>query len=115
MAVPGSVRNPAAAGTNDLLAEGRAPACSVDDVLMALGLGAAGRDPATDRRPGPDPADRSVLDAAGWQPVTLDQLVLRTGSDLATLAPALDRLCDSGWMARRGGWYERVAGGPDAV
>jgi hypothetical protein len=47
--------------------------------------------------------------------VTLDQLVLRTGSDLATLAPALDRLCGTGWMARHGGWYERVAGGPDGV
>jgi DNA processing protein len=115
MAVPGSVRNPAAAGTNDLLAEGRAPVCSAADVLMALGLGAGGRDPAAERRPAPDPADRAVLDAAGWQPVTLDQLVLRTGSDLATLAPALDRLCGTGWMARQGGWYERVAGGPDAV
>ncbi len=38
-AVPGSVRNPAAAGTNALLAEGRAPACSADDLLVALDLG----------------------------------------------------------------------------
>jgi DNA processing protein len=114
MAVPGSVRNPAAAGTNDLLAEGRAPVCSVDDVLVALGLGAGGRDPAADRRPPPEPADRAVLDAVGWQPATLDQLVLRTEVGLATLAPALDRLCQAGWLARHGGWYERV-GGPDAV
>jgi hypothetical protein len=28
---------------------------------------------------------------------------------LAALAPALDRLCDAGWVARRGGWYERIA------
>ena len=114
MAVPGSVRNSAAAGTNDLLAEGRAPVCSADDVLVALGLGAGGRDPAADRRPPPEPADRAVLDAVGWQPATLDQLVLRTEVGLATLAPALDRLCEAGWLARRGGWYERV-GGPDAA
>jgi DNA processing protein len=114
MAVPGSVRNPAAAGTNDLLAEGRAPACSVDDVRGAAGRGAGGRDPAADRRPPPEPADRAVLDAVGWQPATLDQLVLRTGVGLATLAPALDRLCEAGWLARHGGWYERV-GGPDGV
>jgi hypothetical protein len=25
------------------------------------------------------------------------------------LALALDRLCDAGWLARRGGWYERIA------
>ena len=38
MAVPGSVRNPAAAGTNQLISEGCAPACSVDDILAAVSL-----------------------------------------------------------------------------
>jgi DNA processing protein len=111
MAVPGSVRSPSAAGTNELLAEGRAPVCSAADVLVALGLGAGNRDDAGDRRPPPDPADEPVLDLLGWQPASLDQLVLRSGGDLGTLAPALDRLCDTGWVARRGGWYERIAGG----
>ncbi len=109
LAVPGSVRNPAAAGTNELLAEGRAPVCSVDDLLVALGLGASRSRGPRDRRAQPDHGDRPVLEAVGWQPATLDQLVLRTGLDLARLAPALDRLCDAGWVARRGGWYERVA------
>ena len=110
LAVPGSVRNPAAAGTNELLAEGRAPVCSVDDVLVALGLGAGGRrQGSADRRPPPEAADRTVLEAVGWQPATLDHLILRTGLDLGRLAPALDRLCSSGWVARHGGWYERVA------
>ena len=110
LAVPGSVRNPAAAGTNELLAEGRAPVCSVDDVMVALGLAAVSRPGAPhDRRPRPHHADDPVLEAVGWQPSTLDQLVLRTGLDLARLAPALDRLCEAGWIARRGGWYERVA------
>jgi DNA processing protein len=112
MAVPGSVRNPAASGTNELLAEGRAPVCSVDDVLVALGLGEARTGDPADRRVPPDHADRPVLEAVGWQPSTLDQLVLRTGRDLAGLAPALDRLCRAGWVARHGGWYERVAAGP---
>jgi DNA processing protein len=114
MAVPGSVRNPAAAGTNDLLAEGRAPVCSAQDVLVALGLGTIDRasDP-LDRRVSPAPADQPVLAALGWQPATLDQLVLRTDLDLAELAPSLDRLCSAGWVARRGGWYERLAAGAD--
>jgi DNA processing protein len=112
MAVPGSIRNPAAAGTNDLLAEGRAPVCSAQDVLVALGLGTVDRasDP-LDRRASPVPADQPVLAALGWQPATLDQLVLRTDLDLAQLAPSLDRLCETGWVARRGGWYERLAVG----
>ncbi len=43
MAVPGSVRNPAAAGTNQLLADGCAPVRGPDDVLMALGLSTVDR------------------------------------------------------------------------
>ena len=38
MAVPGSIRNPAADGTNQLLTDGAAPVRSVDDILVALGL-----------------------------------------------------------------------------
>lgn len=109
MAVPGSVRNPAAAGTNELLAEGRAPVCSVDDVLVALGLTTGRRAQPGDRRVPPSPGDQAVLDALGWQPATLDQLALRTGLDLAQLAPALDRLGAARWLTRRGGWYEQVA------
>jgi len=112
LAVPGSVRNPAAGGTNDLLAEGRTPVCSADDVLLALGLDTARRRTGAgppDPRPRPAPDDEAVLEAVGWQPATLDQLVLHTGLDLARLAPAIDRLCDTRWMVRRGGWYERVA------
>ncbi|HET6773120.1 MAG TPA: DNA-processing protein DprA, partial [Acidimicrobiales bacterium] len=112
MAVPGSVRSAASAGTNALLAEGRAPVCSVDDVLVALGLtsgSGAGAAPPRDRRATPHGADQPVLDAVGWQPSTLDQLLARTGLSLAVLAPAIDRLCDAGWVARRGGWHERIA------
>ncbi len=42
MAVPGAVTNPAAAGTNQLLAEGCPPVRGVDDVLDALGVGPGG-------------------------------------------------------------------------
>ncbi len=111
MAVPGSVRSGASAGTNDLLAEGRAPVCSADDVLVALGLRPAGRRGRGELRPDPDRADAPVLEAVGWQPTTLDQVALHTGLELAALAPALDRLRDAGWVSQRGGWYERVAGG----
>jgi DNA processing protein len=111
MAVPGSVRAPASAGTNALLAEGRVPVCSADDVLVALGLQPAGRRSRDETRPRPEAADVPVLDAVGWQPATLDQITVRTGLGLAALAPALDRLRESGWIDQRGGWYERVAGG----
>jgi DNA processing protein len=111
LAVPGSVRNPAAGGTNALIAEGRVPVTSAEDVLVALGLQPAGRRARVERRPPPADDDKPVLDAVGWQPATLDQLVLRTGRDLGSLVLALDRLGEQGWVVRRGGWYERVAGG----
>ena len=51
MAVPGSVRNPAAAGTNALLSEGCTPACSVDDVLVAVSLATAAATPKGNEEP----------------------------------------------------------------
>lgn len=113
LAVPGSVRSPASVGTNDLLAEGRAPACSADDVITALGLCPAGRRERRDPRSPPSDDDAAVLEALGWQPATLDQLVLRTGRDLGGLTLALLRLEDGGWAASRGAWWERVAAGAD--
>lgn len=109
MAVPGSPRNPASAGTNDLLADGRAPVRVVDDVLVALGLDSAAGRPQDDPRPAPEPDDRAVLDAFEWQPATLDQLIARTGERLGVVALALARLEDGGWVGTRGGWYERIA------
>jgi predicted Rossmann fold nucleotide-binding protein DprA/Smf involved in DNA uptake len=113
MAVPGSVRNTAAAGTNDLLAEGRAPVCSAQDVLVALGLGTIAPADPLDRRSPPDPGDQRVLDALGWSPATLDHIAVRSGLAFAALAPSLDRLCETGWVSRQGGWYERL--GPGAT
>jgi DNA processing protein len=109
MVVPGSVRSPASAGTNDLLAEGRPPVRDADDVLLALGLTSAARHDEIDPRHPAADEDKPVLQAVGWQPSSLDQIVLRTGLPLPRLVVALDRLCDAGWLCRRGGWYERVA------
>lgn len=111
LVVPGSVRNPAAAGTNALLAEGRQPITGADDVLVALGLGAAGRRRRAERRPPPEGDDGAVLEAMGWQPSSLDQLVVRSGHGVTAVAQALGRLQDAGWVQQTGGWYERVAGG----
>jgi DNA processing protein len=50
-AVPGSVRSPASAGTNDLLADGCFPVRDVTDVLVALDLARATAVPVRERRP----------------------------------------------------------------
>ena len=109
MAVPGSVRNPAAGGTNQLLAEGCAPVRDTTDVLVALGLSVASRAAASDPRAAPDPTGRAVLTAFDWEPATLDHLAMRTGLRLPDLALALESLLAAGWVQGCGGWYERVA------
>jgi DNA processing protein len=109
MAVPGSVRSAAAAGCNDLLAEGRAPVRDVDDVLVALGLSRCTSRAVTETRPLPMPDDQRVLDSFEWQPVTVEHVAARTGMPLPAIGLALARLVDDGWVAARGGWYERLA------
>jgi DNA processing protein len=108
LAVPGPVRSPASVGTNRLLADGCAPACGVDDVLVALGLSPGRTRPARERRPEPDAEGGRVLDALGWQAASFDQLAARTGLPLPGLVLAIERLRAAGWLESRGGWFERI-------
>jgi DNA processing protein len=79
------------------------------DVLVALNLEPGSRRSSVERRPPPSPSDAELLETLGWQPATLDQLVARTGRSLAQVSAALMRLELDGWVAPRGGWYERMA------
>ena len=117
MAVPGSVRNPAAAGTNFLLSEGCAPACSTEDVLVALGLATAGRvamigpvegptGPAS--RPALDSVQRSLLDALDDGPESLDRLAMRVDAPAPAVLVAADQLESLGLLARDGGRVMRA-------
>lgn len=111
MAVPGAVRNMAAAGTNALLAEGRAPVRDATDVLVALGLTTAERPGRVEERPAPAAGPAAVLDAVGWQPSSFEQVVARVARPVPEVAEALEELLADGWIACRGGWYERIAEG----
>ena len=116
MAVPGSVRNPAAAGTNLLLSEGCAPACSTEDVLVALGLAtehtrdasrsAAAGDVAPDHgrthHVGLDPLQQRLLGVLDDGPVSLDVLVLRARAPVPDVLVAADGLERLGLLARDG-------------
>ena len=117
MAVPGSVRNPAAAGTNLLLSEGCAPACSTEDVLVALGLatarasdaaGSTGTDDGHDgsqrriERAGLDSLQQRLLDLLDDGPVSLDVLVLRAGAPVPAVLVAAEGLERLGLLARDG-------------
>lgn len=101
LAMPGSRRNPAAEGTNALIADGAEPLLEPGDVLLALGLtpGARGHDTRT--RPEGDAA--AVLRACGGEPATIDQVASRTA-----LPP--DRVAVAVRALERGGWMERAHG-----
>jgi DNA processing protein len=109
LAAPGSVRSAAAAGTNQLLAEGCHPVRDTTDILVALGLTPAARRGPVDHRPTPDATGDVVLRAFDWEPATLEHLAVRTGLSLSELAVTLETLVTDGWVEPLGGWYERVA------
>jgi DNA processing protein len=109
MAVPGSPRNPAAAGTNGLLCDGCAPVADVGDVLVALGLERPVAGPRRrDRRLTPRPEDQLLLELAGTDPVDLDTLVSRSNRTLQEVAMAIGRLEQAGWIAQVGSWLQQV-------
>jgi len=109
MAVPGPVVSPASAGTNRLVADGCAPVLEVDDVLVALGLEGSSTSAGADRRPRPDADAAAVLDALGFAPASLDQLVARSQLRPTAVALALAQLEEQGWVTNTNGWWERLA------
>lgn len=109
MAVPGSPRSRASAGTNQLLVDGAAPVTSADDVLAALGLdhrrqGSQG----FDHRPRPDEMQRAILAACAAEPANLDMIVAATGLAVTEAALGAARLERAGWLVEVAGWFEPV-------
>ncbi|MGC1512306.1 MAG: DNA-processing protein DprA [Acidimicrobiales bacterium] len=110
MAVPGSVRSPASAGTNELLVIGCPPARDAHDVLGVLGLDTMGigrRPSSSVRTPDVEGLGAKVLEGLGWEPATLEQLAVRLGLPPGPLARALTELKVAGMVTCRGSWWER--------
>ncbi len=103
MAVPGSLRNPAAEGANNLLADGCAPVRNVDDILAVLGLGTI--DASTRREQpaaGPEGEAGQVFGALDDGPTSPDQVAVRTGLPAAAVFAQLELLISAGWVATDG-------------
>jgi DNA processing protein len=101
LAVPGSRRNPAAAGTNALIAEGAHPLVEPSDVVLALGLTPGVR--RRDHRTLPSGVAAAVLHACGGEPATFDQLASRTRLSPDQIVGAVRELERAGWMERSKG------------
>ena len=107
MAVPGSRRNPAAAGCNALIADGAIPVLDPADVLTAIGRApeaAMGWEPAGAAPRAPVGAGAaSVHRALGGEPATPDQLASRTGLSPPQVTVALAELERCHWVTRERG------------
>ncbi|WP_419931335.1 DNA-processing protein DprA [Candidatus Poriferisodalis sp.] len=108
MAVPGPITSASSTGTNRLLAEGCAPVCGVDDVLVALGEARGDVGVPAARELPDDPLSRRILDELTGEPRSVDQLVMGTGASLGELASTLGRMQLSGWVVETGGWWEKA-------
>ena len=98
-AIPGSIHNPLARGCHALIRQGAKLVETGDDVLEELGpllrghvtvTGATSRNgstPVSDEMQ--DPAHITVIDAMGYDPVTTDDLVSRTGFPAAEVSSIL--------------------------
>ncbi|MHB1777370.1 MAG: DNA-processing protein DprA [Acidimicrobiales bacterium] len=118
-AVPGSIRSPASAGTNDLLADGCFVVRDAADVLVAVDLARPGpvavrrSDAATATVPAGRPTvelgplDRRVLAALEWEPRPLEDVLTATGDGLGEVAAALERLSSLGLVGGESGWWVR--------
>jgi DNA processing protein len=114
-AVPGPVLSAASEGSNRLLADGAMVVRGADDVLMALGLCAAGRvlgpggaravrDAVAAR--GPDAV--ATYHAVGTTPTTLESVVTGSGLDFGRAMTALQHLAAAGLVDDVGGYWSRA-------
>ena len=136
MAVPGSIRNAASVGTNALISDGCAPACSVEDILTAIGLSSASstansasstaRSVNTKRSSQcavskdtkrtlvdatynlVNAAQQQVLDVIDDNPVGIDQLMLRTNLSVKSVLVSLADLEQMGLITQREGQFTCV-------
>lgn len=110
MAVPGSLQNRAAVGTNQLIRDGAAPVTDASDVLVALGLDNRRAGGTTyDPRPLPRGLEAEVLARCRRDPCTLEDVVVDLGLALPEAAMAVARLERAGWLREAGGWFEAVS------
>jgi DNA processing protein len=109
LAMPGSRRNPAAAGCNALLADGAQPLLDPSDVLIALGLTPGAQHlwataPAATKRAPASTAAEAVLKALAGEAAHPDQLASRTGLDPGQVALAIEELVALGRATRDRGF-----------
>jgi len=108
-AIPGSIHSPQSRGCHALIKQGAKLVECAEDVLEELRFSAPARAPEPAAGDGTPSDGDPLLDALGFDPVTLDALVARTGESAATLGARLLELELSGEVARLPGQlFQRI-------
>jgi DNA processing protein len=109
-AIPGSIHSPQSRGCHLLIKQGAKLVDQASDILEELAP--VKGPPAEAAAPGaPAPKD-PVLDALGYEPMTLDELIARTGRSAAELSARLLELELAGRVARTPGqMFQRIERG----
>ncbi len=108
-AIPGSIHSPLSRGCHALIKQGAKLVDSAQDVLEELNLAGAAPAP-TDVGVASTTPEDALLAALGFDPVTLDELVARTGRSPADLNTRLLELEMDGRVARLPGQlFQRIA------
>jgi DNA processing protein len=115
-AIPGSIHSPQSRGCHALLKQGAKLVETAQDVLEELPLGRPirrGQESAADGSEAEaEPQEDALLSALGFDPVSLDALVARTGIAASVLQARLLELELRGEVARLpGGLFQRMAAG----
>jgi len=110
-AIPGSIHSPFAKGCHKLIREGAKLVETAQDILVELGMTAdAGR--GTSSPPSRNAGESPLLAAMGYDPVTVDDLVGRTGLTADAVLAELVRLeFDDRVSALPGGAWQRLTPG----
>ncbi|MBU0892505.1 MAG: DNA-processing protein DprA [Gammaproteobacteria bacterium] len=114
-AIPGSIHAPQSRGCHALIRQGAKLVESAQDVLEELripaiaGLGQSGGAASADMAAEAEEPEGPLLEALGFDPMSVDALVARTGMDAASLQVALLELELDGRVARLpGGLFQRM-------
>jgi DNA processing protein len=111
-AIPGSIHAPQSHGCHALIRQGAKLVETAQDILeelkLPLALSSAAAQPIGAKLGLPASPTGQLLDALGFDPVSLDALAARTGFDTATLQVQLLELELAGQVARLpGGLFQR--------
>lgn len=123
-AIPGSIHNPLARGCHQLIRQGATLVETAQDIvdqlagLISYKRHEAGRalivrslfdEPQTNEvAPVLDASEQALLDALGFDPLSLDLLAERTGADIGSLSAGLITLEIKGLVQQIGACYQRI-------